>query len=1044
MSIDYLKLYTALLETNRLLLRERNIESLYKEFCRIVVESGEFNMAWIGVPDDVTIYFKPLAIYAKDDRGYNYFKNLEVSYVEDVPVGRGIIGRAFRDKRNYILNDYFADSNMQPWFEEARLAGFKSAAAFPIMYKDNIYAVLVLYSTVINYFNNDITNLLSNLSHDIGFAIYHINAEKKLKELEERWRIALENSNEGVWDWDCKTGKIFYSKKWKEMLGFSEEEIGDSIDELYKRIHPDDLDTHNFKQMECINNFTDSFENVIRLRAKDGSYKWILSRGRAVERNKNGTAVRLLGVHIDITEAKENEEKLLRLNRFFDTLYRSNELIIRVKSKQTLFKRICSILTNNIDIELALIALPDTNSKFFRIASFNARNENGLKYLKSMKISPDESIPEGKGAAGKAFRLRKHVIMHIDDPDFGVWREAATLCNFNVVGYFPLIYRKSIYGVMGIYSSKPEFFDEDIIKLIINLSEDVAFAIYRLALEEQEKMLKKDLVLAREVYENSQECIVLFDSKKSIISVNKTFEILSGYKKNYIIRNKISLNSLFSVLNGNFDEVLNFAIEGNPWHDELFLINKNGSKIPVYAYIYTITYNHNNIYMLSAVDISQRKEMEEAIDFLQNYDNLTALPNRNLFVDRLNQAIAVAKRFSTKVALLYIDIDNFKLINDNLGQEAGNLLLRQFANRLSTIVREGDTLARISGDDFALMVGNINSSNEVISIINKIRNTLKEPFKVLDKNISVTVSIGSSVFPDDTEQQVELLSFAEYALKLAKENGRNNYVFYSPELNINLYEDFELLSGFPKAIKNNQFVLYYQPKVSFSTGKIVGAEALIRWNHPKLGLVPPLKFIPLAETHGFIGEIGAWVIKEACKQICEWNKKGIFIENIAINISALQFNDKNLKDYIDETISLMKINPSSLEAELTESIIMKNIESSLILLKSLKELSIKLSLDDFGTGYSSLSYLTKIPLDTLKIDRSFVINMTEGEHEKKIIKMIINLAKSLNLKVLAEGVETEEHYRILKEWGCDEYQGYYFSKPLPADKFEELFVSFNR
>ena len=445
--------------------------------------------------------------------------------------------------------------------------------------------------------------------------------------------------------------------------------------------------------------------------------------------------------------------------------------------------------------------------------------------------------------------------------------------------------------------------------------------------------------------------------------------------------------------------------------------------------------------MLSAIDISQKKELEQSIDFLQNYDTLTGLPNRNLLMDRLNQAIAVAKRFSTKVAIIYIDIDNFKVINDNLGQDGGNILLQQLANRLSAIIRETDTFARIGGDEFILMAVNINNTNEVLSIINKIRNALKESFNVLNKSITLTVSIGSSIYPDDTGIQPELISFAEGALKSAKENGRNNYVFYSSELNINMYEDFSLINRFPDAIRNDEFVLFYQPKVSFHTGKIVGAEALIRWNHPEFGLIPPLRFIPLAETYGFINEIGAWVIKKACQQIYEWNKKGIDIENIAINISALQFNDKNLKDFIDYTIKQLRIDPSQLDAELTESIIMKNIDTSIVLLKGLKELNIKLSLDDFGTGYSSLNYLTKIPLDTLKIDRSFVMNMLEGEHEKKIIKMIINLAKSLDLKVLAEGVETEEQYKILKDWGCDEYQGYYFSKPLPPTRLEELFIN---
>lgn len=1043
MNIDYTKLYTAFLETNRLLLKMQDIGILYKELCRIVVESGKFSMAWVGVPDDVTIYFNNVAFYAKDELGLKYLKNLEVSYLEDVPVGRGITGKAFREKNPYIVNDFFAESNMQIWHNQAKVAGFRSAAAFPIMYDDNIYAVLTLYSLEINYLDNITVNLLAAISNDIGFAIHHINAENKLREKEERWRIALENSNEGVWDWDCKVSKVYYSKKWKEMLGYSEDEISDSIDEFYKRLHPDDIETHNFKQMECISNFTDYFENVIRLKTKDGKYKWVLSRGRAVDRDKGGTATRLLGVHIDITEYRENEEKILKLNRLYNTLYETNQLIIKVKRKSVLFKRICSILIKNIDIGLSLIAIPQKNKTFFKIASFGAKDNKGLKFLKSLKISTDENIPEGRGAAGKTFRSKKYTIITIDDPDFYPWRQAAAKCNFNGICYFPILHKSTMYGVMGIYSSKPDFFDDNILKLIQNLTDDVAFSLYRLGLEEREEKLKKDLLLANEVFENSQEGIVLFDRNKKIISVNKTIEKLSGYKNSVIINKKFNLNKLFTSINENINGILEFIFEGNAWHDELLLVRHNTSKIPVYVSMYPIKLNHNNIYMLSATDITKKKEMEQVVEFLQNYDSLTALPNRSLLMDRLNQAVATAKRFSTKIAIINIDIDNFSIINDNLGLNGGNILLQQLSNRLTTIIREADTLARIGGDDFILMAVNLNNANEVLTVINKIRNILKNPFDVLNNKVTVTVTMGISVYPDDTQNSVELLPFAEGALKSAKENGRNNYVFYSPELNINLYEDFTLLNGFPDAIKNDEFVLYYQPKVSFHTGKIVGAEALIRWNHPELGLIAPLKFIPLAEVYGFITEIGAWVIKKACKQMYEWNKKDINIENIAINISALQFNDKNLKDYINDTVKSMKLNPSSLEAELTESMIMRNIDTSIVLLNALKELKIKLSLDDFGTGYSSLSYLTKIPLDTLKIDRSFVMNMFEGKHEKRIIRMIINLAKSLNLKVLAEGIETEEQYKILRDWGCDEYQGYYFSKPLPPEKFEELFVSFN-
>jgi len=259
------------------------------------------------------------------------------------------------------------------------------------------------------------------------------------------------------------------------------------------------------------------------------------------------------------------------------------------------------------------------------------------------------------------------------------WRQSAIKCNFNEVGYFPLLYKNHIYGVMGIYSSRVGYFDESIIKLIENLTQDVAFALYRIALEEREQALIKDLMLANNIYENSQEGIVLFDRHKKIISVNKTFEKLSGYRKNSIVKNNIKINKLFSVLNGEFAAILEFVFEGNMWHDELYLNNRKNAKIPVYARIYPINHNSKNIYMLTAIDITEKKALEQSIDFLQHFDTLTGLPNRILLIERLNQAVAIAKRFSTKIAIIYIDINNFKIINDNIGLSGGNNLLQHFA-----------------------------------------------------------------------------------------------------------------------------------------------------------------------------------------------------------------------------------------------------------------------------------------------------------------------------------------------------------------------------
>ena len=544
-----------------------------------------------------------------------------------------------------------------------------------------------------------------------------------------------------------------------------------------------------------------------------------------------------------------------------------------------------------------------------------------------------------------------------------------------------------------------------------------------------------------EAFANSQEAILIVDKNKNIIAANKTFETLTGYASKEIEGKNLLDIELLGSVTYKVKNIWNDVQEYGQWQGELLLGKKLGLSIPVWAQFKSIERNDLILYLVTALDITQQKIMENSIEFLKNYDALTGLPNRNLLDDRVKVAVATAKRMRVKVGVLYIDIDNFKIINDNLGFPVGDILLQKFAKRVSTLYRETDTFSRIGSDDFVLLCFGINNNNELLVIINRIRESLEKPFYIFNNKIKITVSVGASVYPDDTDDHQKLISFSEAALQAAKEFGRNTYILYTPKDPVEIKDDYALLSRIGEAAKNNEFVLYYQPKVLFESGKIVGAEALIRWQHPTMGLVSPMRFIPLAETYGYIKELGEWVIDKVCQQLSYWQKRGINIENISINISPIQFNDRTLKDYIEEKVKYYNINASHLELELTESMIMRNFDLSLEVINSLKTLNILLSLDDFGTGYSSLSYFSKLPFDILKIDRSFVIDIDKNLQNKKIINMIINLAKSLGIKVLAEGVETEVQYNMLKEMGCDLYQGYYFSKPLTVEDFQEKWAN---
>jgi diguanylate cyclase (GGDEF)-like protein/PAS domain S-box-containing protein len=540
-----------------------------------------------------------------------------------------------------------------------------------------------------------------------------------------------------------------------------------------------------------------------------------------------------------------------------------------------------------------------------------------------------------------------------------------------------------------------------------------------------------------EAFANSQEAILIIDINKNVVAANKAFEKLTGYSEKDIKGRNLLDIELLGGLTSKVKNIWEDIEEDGYWQGELFLGKKLGISIPVWAQFKSIERNDLILYLVTALDISQQKIMENSIEFLKNYDALTGLPNRNLLNDRIKVAVATAKRMKVKVGLLYIDIDNFKIINDNFGLPVGDVLLQKFAKRVSTLYRETDTFSRIGADNFILVCFGINSNNELLVIISRIRESLEKPFYIFNNKINITISVGASIFPADTEDHEKLISLAEDALATAKDYGRNTYILYSPKDRFEIKDDYLLLSRLGDAAKNNEFVLYYQPKVSFESGEIVGAEALIRWQHPTMGLVSPMRFIPLAETYGYIKELGEWVIEKVCQQLSYWQKRGINIENISINISSIQFNDKKLKDYIEAKAKYYNVNLSHLELELTESMIMRNFDLSLEVIKSLKALNVLLSIDDFGTGYSSLSYISRLPFDILKIDRSFVMNISKNTQDIKIINMIINLAKSLGIKVLAEGIETEDQYNLLKEMGCDQFQGYYFSKPLTVEEFQE-------
>ena len=470
------------------------------------------------------------------------------------------------------------------------------------------------------------------------------------------------------------------------------------------------------------------------------------------------------------------------------------------------------------------------------------------------------------------------------------------------------------------------------------------------------------------------------------------------------------------------------------------LVRRDGFEIPIEDSVSPIHDREGNATGAVIVfrDVSAARAMADQITHSAEHDFLTGLPNRMLLNDRVNQAIAMAPRHHKRVAVLFLDLDGFKHINDSLGHPTGDKLLQSIAKRLVECVRGSDTVSRQGGDEFVVLLSEVERSEDTAITARRMLQSVAEAHSIDHHDLHVTTSIGVSVFPDDGLDAETLIKNADTAMYQAKENGRQSYKFFKPAMNVRAVERQAIEESLRRALERQEFAVHYQPKVSLKTGEITGAEALLRWTHPVRGPIPPGQFIPIAEDCGLIRPIGNWILREACRQARAWLDAGLPLASMAVNISAVQFRNENFLQGVFSTLEETGLDPKYLELELTESVLMKHAESTEVILKTLRARGVQLAVDDFGTGYSSLSYLRRFAIDALKIDQSFVRQITTTPSETTIVTAVISMGRSLNLRVVAEGVETTEELAFLQAHQCDQAQGYYFSRPVAAPQFADL------
>ncbi|MDP2793709.1 MAG: EAL domain-containing protein [Sulfurisoma sp.] len=559
-------------------------------------------------------------------------------------------------------------------------------------------------------------------------------------------------------------------------------------------------------------------------------------------------------------------------------------------------------------------------------------------------------------------------------------------------------------------------------------------------IEAHEAATEARVRLLAEVFEHSGEAIVVTDAANRIIDINASFTRLTGYAADEALGQNPRILSAGRLSGDDYRAMWQSIQTDGRWQGEVWDRRKDGSCYLKLLTISTLRDARGAIthHIGNFIDISERKAAEEHIHHLAHHDSLTGLPNRLSLRDRLDQAIAAARRDGQRLAVMFIDMDHFKAINDSLGHPIGDKLLVEVARRLKECVRDSDVVARLGGDEFVVVVTGIadDAVTTASSMAEKIQRLLAQPYAIFDHALHSTPSIGISVFPEDGHDVDALMKNADTAMYHAKSRGRNNFQFFTAAMNEKAAERQQLESSLHLGLQNGEFLLHFQPQVEALGGHVTGFEALARWNHPEKGLVPPVKFIPVAEETGLIEPLGDWVLNAACGQLRAFKELGWTGMTMAVNLSARQLRQPDLVERVTAVLAAFDLDGGELELEITESVAMDDPEATIGILSRLRAMGVRVAIDDFGTGYSSLAYLKRLPIDCLKLDRSFVMDIETDPNDAAICRASIALAHGLGLKVIAEGVETQAQYQFLKELGCDMIQGYYFSKPLPAEQIE--------
>ena len=813
---------------------------------------------------------------------------------------------------------------------------------------------------------------------------------RKLRRVEQSLRLEKQHladviwgTNVGTWEWNVQTGDVLINDRWAEIVGYRLQDLAPvDIGTWRKLVHSDDLALSDAQLQRCFRRESEIYDCELRMRHRDGTWVWVQDRGRVVEWTRNGEPLRMSGTHHDISERKRNEATLAGSEARLRTIF------------------------GMLPVGIALL------DREGRILECNAASERMLglsraEYLVRKLDGGDVEIfrPDGTPMPQEEYASVRAQAEGCPIHDVTIEVRSATGSVWLNVSATPLDHPR--YGVVMAYV-------------------DIT----------QARHAETRLQLAASVFTHAREGITITDAEANILDVNEAFTEITGYAREEVLgRNPRILNSGWQTAD-HYADMWRTLLEKGHWYGEVWNRRKSGEIYPEMLNISAVRDAGNKIrhYVGMFTDITQIKSHQQQLEHIAHYDVLTNLPNRLLFAEHLQQAMAQAVRRGSQLAVVYLDLDGFKAINDRYGHSVGDNLLVVLAQRMRGVLREGDIMARLGGDEFAAVLVDLNTSTDSQPVLDRLLSAAADPVELDDVVLRVSASIGYTLYPRDAADADQLLRHADQAMYAAKQLGKNCSCLFDVAQDAAMQSQRETVEHIRRAFDKGEFVLYYQPRVNMKTGRVVGAEALIRWQHPQRGLLLPGEFLPVVENRPLGSMIGDWVIHAALAQMDRWQAQGVDIP-VSVNVGSRQMQHPDFVSGLRAALSRHPGVPASrLELEVLETSLLDDLVHAREIMNACRELGVRFALDDFGTGYSSLTYLRRLPADVLKVDQSFVRDMLDDPEDLAIVQGVLSLAKAFRREVVAEGVETAAHGEFLILSGCEHAQGYGIARPMPADE----------